>query len=65
MRKTVLALATMATASVTIVSGAAGTADATFTAADLNYTPGRYIYEVGITTNDIATVYRQGVLILR
>lgn len=49
-------------ASASIVVATNGTADFMFTAADLNYTPGRYYYQVGVTTGGVATVYRSGIL---
>ncbi|MEN6360038.1 MAG: hypothetical protein ABFD59_08280, partial [Smithella sp.] len=55
---------TVSTASCSIVSATAGTARATFSASSLNYTPGRYIYEVGITTGSVPQVYRQGVIVI-
>lgn len=55
----------VSTASVAIVTATNGTATATFSAAALNYTPGRYVYEVGVTTSGVIKVYRQGALIIR
>jgi hypothetical protein len=48
------------TSSVSIVSATGGVFDATFSAAQLNYTGGRYLYEVGVAP----TVTRQGVMTL-
>ena len=52
----------VSTAAVSIVIATNGTALATFSPASLNYTPGRYIYEVGCISNAIVSVYRQGVM---
>lgn len=52
--------ATYAASSPVYHNGTNGQVDFTFAASNLNYTPGRYIYEVGIGS----TVVRQGVLLL-
>lgn len=54
--------ATCCTATVVIVTATNGTATASFTVTDMNYAPGRYIYEVGTSTGGVKSVYRQGVL---
>lgn len=50
------------TATVAIVTATNGTATATFSASAMNYAPGRYVYEVGTTSNAVVSVFRQGVL---
>lgn len=50
------------TASVSIVTATSGTATATFSASSLNYTPGRYIYEVGTASNGVNRSYGKGYL---
>lgn len=52
---------TCVTALVSTVTATSGTARATFAASDLNYAAGRYVYEVGVSSNGTAKVYRQGV----
>ena len=47
------------------VTGRTGQVDMTWTSADLNHTPGRYQYEVGIVSNNIPSVYRHGTMLLR
>ena len=59
------AAATAMTSTVSVVSATGGVADCTFSAAALNHAPGRYLYEVGVTTNSELRVYRQGVMLLR
>lgn len=42
-----------------------GIVDFTFAPAAVNFTPGRYIYEVGVkTSNNVVSVYRQGVFFI-
>ncbi len=42
-----------------------GIVDFTFAPASVNFTPGRYIYEVGVkTSNSVVSVYRQGVFFI-
>lgn len=53
---------TVVTAQVVTVTATSGTARATFTPASMNYTPGRYIYEVGVLSNSVVSVYRQGII---
>ena len=53
------------TASVSIVSATGGTAIASFSAPDLNYTPGTYVYEVGILDGSTPTTVRQGSFSIR
>lgn len=53
------------TATVQIVSATNGTAIATFSPADVNYAPGRYIYGAGVISNGVISVYRQGIFIIK
>ena len=52
---------TVSTSSVAIVSATGGTARATFSAAAMNYTPGRYGYQVGVSSNGVIRTIRHGV----
>lgn len=52
----------IATASWAFVNSTTGQVDFTWTQASLNYTPGRYVYEVGLKSGSVPTTYRQGVL---
>jgi len=52
------------TGSAAVISATGGIVDVTFTAAQLNYAPGRYIYEAGISSGGVVTVVRQGVLLI-
>lgn len=54
--------ATARTSSWAYVVATNGTVDFTFAPSSVNYTPGRYIYQVGLTqTSGVASVYREGV----
>ena len=53
--------ASVVTGSVAIVTATSGTFRATFSASDLNYTQGAYLYGVGLTSNNYTTA-RQGAL---
>ena len=53
------------TASWSFVSGTTGQVDFVWSSSDLNYAPGRYWYEVGVTTSGVPTTYRHGMLTLR
>lgn len=57
--------ATVSTSTVAIVSATNGTATATFSPAAVNYTPGRYIYEVGVSYAGTIRTVRHGVFELR
>lgn len=51
----------VSTGAYSVVNSASGIVDFTFSPASLNYTPGRYVYEVGIrTSGGVPRVYRQG-----
>lgn len=53
--------ATVSTSTVAIVSATNGTATATFSAAAVNHTPGRYYYQVGVSTGGTIRTVRDGV----
>jgi len=55
---------TTVTGTVAVVSSTGGVADVTFSPAQMNFTPGRYIYEAGMSTGGVVTVSRQGVMVL-
>lgn len=54
----------MTTTTWATVAGRTGVVDFTWTASDLNHTPGRYYYEVGLASNGIPSVYRHGTMII-
>lgn len=56
---------TISTSSYSVVSLTNGTVDFTFTGTNVNYTPGRYIYECGIKTGTVISVYRSGIFTIR
>jgi hypothetical protein len=57
--------ASVVTADYSIVSGSTGVVDFTFSQTDLNYTAGRYGYEVGVKDSSaVPSVYRQGVFVI-
>jgi len=43
-----------------VVSGTTGVFDVVFSPASVNFTAGRYIYEVGVKSNGVPRTYRQG-----
>lgn len=51
----------MSTSSWQVVGATTGLVDFTFSPQALNFTPGRYMYEVGLINDDVPSVYRQGV----
>lgn len=53
---------TVVTGVCTIVTATNGTFTAAFGATDINYTPGRYVYGVGIVSNGVVRTARVGVL---
>jgi hypothetical protein len=55
---------TTVTGTVAVVSSTGGVADVTFSPAQMNFAPGRYIYEAGMSTGGVVTVSRQGVMVL-
>ena len=57
--------ATTSTSTYSVVSATNGIVDFTFAPAAVNYTPGRYIYEVGVLSGGTPRVYRQGVFTLQ
>ena len=52
-------------ASYSIVTATNGTVDFTFSAASVNYAAGRYVYEVGLNTDNGPKTYRQGVFTIQ
>jgi hypothetical protein len=57
--------ATTITATYSVVSAASGIVDFAFAPADLNYTAGTYIYEVGVLDGSgVPNIYRQGTFVL-
>jgi len=48
-----------------IIGASTGLVEFTFSPANLNYAPGRYMYETGLIVDDKPRIYRQGVFFLR